>query len=162
MTDKPVKSTNCYAFPRQSFILTNEDWQHILDRIAEGYSMTGAARSVGASRQAIYDRIERDPDFGKAVRDRVEQGTDTMEDWMLEKARSPQGFLANIASLKARRPQKWGDRQGAALAPVINITINAPSPQKLRQIIDAEYKLLPEASEDGGYSYDHDAGDLTQ
>lgn len=156
MADKPE-----IPKPRPYVEFTPERQELFFHFLMDGYNASSAARAVGVHPTTAFKFLYRHPELRELVEEAKEAGVDYMEDSMRQKAVDPKGFLPNIAWLKAHRPQKWGDRQGAVLAPIINITINAPSPQELRQIVDAEYKLLPEASEDGDYQYDHDAGDLT-
>lgn len=139
--------SRAFSVPRASYILTPDDWEKILDAIANGHSLAGAARSVGATRQAVYARINSDPEFGEAIHQMATEGVDIVEDWMLEKAKRPTGFLANVAWLRAHRREKWGEDLPKQVAqPVINITIVAPSPIELRDIINSDYRVLSSAS----------------
>lgn len=47
--------------------------------VATGGSVTEAARAAGVTRQAIYQRIDKDPAFRAAFTDAIEQGTDLLE-----------------------------------------------------------------------------------
>lgn len=142
MSDSTVSSqprpTACYRYPRSSYILTEDDWQTILQGLQDGWSITTAARSVGASRQAIYDRINRDPAFGEAITQCKREGIDTVVDLVRQNAERPQNFLDRVAWLKAHDPARWRDDRPQAQTPTINIVIQAPTPSELRQIIGLE------------------------
>lgn len=156
----PQGTNESYApYPRSHYVLTPEDWQTVLQALQDGHTITAAARSVGATRQAVYERIYRDPDFKLAVQHCNAEGTDFFEDLLREKALDPRtGFLANISILKKRDPASWRDdsTQGR-FQPTVNIVINAPNPAQLREIIECEaVRVLP-----AGQEHSYDAPDST-
>lgn len=126
--------------------LTPERESELLDLLAQGHNLTMAAAKLGIHRQTAYKHAQDDPDFKLAIQEAREAGVDLVEDWMLDKARAPNGFLANIVWLKAHRPQKWREDRQVGPAPTINIVIQAPSAQEIRDIIDADYRLLSQGS----------------
>lgn len=133
---------------RHQVPFTEERLERVLAALAEGYSITGAALKAGVGRRTVYDHIEKNPVFAAAVKEAMDMGTDRLEDLLLQKAEQPQGFLANIASLKARRPEKWREIHPISTGPSFNIIINAPSPEELRKIVEGDYRLLPDAPEE--------------
>src|SRR5438105_467290 len=52
----------------------------ILARVAEGWSLTDAARSAGVARQSLYNHRHQDAVFAEALVAAVEAGTDVLED----------------------------------------------------------------------------------
>lgn len=115
--------------------------------LEQGHNLTVAAAKVGVHRQTVYIHTQASPEFAAAVADCREAGIDSVEDLVLEMAHRPQNFLDRISWLKAHRARWRDDRGAAGIAPTINITIVAPSPVDLRDIIEGDYRTLSIDSE---------------
>lgn len=98
--------------------------QVILAGLMEGLSITGACNKAGTCRRSFYDWQAADEVFAANIEDAIEQGTDSVEDLMLEDARKPGAFLPKIAVLKSRRRAKWGDGVKADLT--VNVGMPVP------------------------------------
>lgn len=85
--------------------------ERFLGALREGHTVTVAARAAGVTRETAYDHRRKDPAFAREWGEAYEEGTELLEDAMREKALAPGGFLANIAVLKARRPEKWAEKR---------------------------------------------------
>ena len=98
-----------------------------LATLAEGLSVSGAARAAGADRRALRRLREMDEDFAQAWDDAVDAGVDALEDAVLRRAKDGverpvfyQGVQVGVQRsysdslavllLKARRPERYGDR----------------------------------------------------
>lgn len=151
------------AGPNGSYTeFTPERKAALLELLAQGHNLTVAAAKVGIHRRTAYLHRDNDPEFAQAISEAREAGIDQVEDWMLEKARSPSGFLANIAWLKAFRRERWGDKLDVTSRTTINIILApAPTVDELKQadegLIAPSYNVLPSASEsmDDGDSTEH-------
>lgn len=82
----------------------------ILDVLREGGSMTQAASRAGICFKTAYNWVRDHPDFAAEVELAKEQGTDRLEDRLTELAYDG-NVVALLASLKARRPEKWREKQ---------------------------------------------------
>ncbi len=155
---------------RESFALTPQEWDTILAHLAEGWSMTASARSVHATRQCIYDRMERDPDFARQVQECRQEAVEVVEDIVRECANDPNRFLDRIAWLRAHAPAKWLDKAQerqtqVQLQPNISITINVPPsaelPPQLQHIVLGSIDEVREPGEHAQLDAPCDAGDST-
>lgn len=107
--------------------LTPQKKVEFLELLADGCTVTKAARQIGMTRQGLYKARGEDEAFAAAWADAEEQGTDTLEDEAIRRARD--GFdkpvfqggqqvgvvrehsdTLLIFMLKARRPEKFKDR----------------------------------------------------
>ncbi len=107
-------------------IVTPEKRAKFISSLAEGASITEAAKSAGVCRMTVYRLRESDPDFAEAWDDALEAGTDLIEDEALRRA--TKGTLKpvfhkgehvgdireysdtlTIFLLKGRRPDKYRD-----------------------------------------------------
>lgn len=131
----------------------------VVDLLAQGYNLSSAARAVGIHPRTAYLHQANDPDFARAVAEAREIGIDRMEDAMREKALAPQGFLPNIAWLKAHRREKWGDKLETTSHSTLRIVIGpAPSVGELEA---ADAQFLPNPALLGGQDVRHDAVEAT-
>lgn len=148
---------------RREVSFTSERRERFLQALREGYSPTKAARAAGAGRRTVYDWRERDADFRRLWDEALDEGSDLFEDRMRELALEKGGFLATMATLRARRREKWGDhldvRQTSTLRIVIHQPPSAedlladdakmavsvlPEPNPLRdEAVEGEYRELP-------------------
>lgn len=95
--------------------------------MAEGWSVTRAAKAAGVNRTQAYAHRERHPDFAAAWDAAYEQGTDVIEDAIAKRATegyerpimykgeqvsSERVFSDRLAEItvKARRPAKWREQ----------------------------------------------------
>lgn len=134
---------------RREVGFTPERQERFLDALRDGYSVTASAKRAGVGVRTCYNHKEIDPDFAREWDDALDEGTDLYEDRMRELAFDKNGFLPTMATLKARRPDKWADKQvGISRSPGINITINVPPteqlPQELRRIVEGEIQIIEE------------------
>jgi len=81
----------------------------VLEALAQGASISGAARIAGVARATIYRWMEKSARFAQQVADAYEEGTDHLEDVVLRMALEG-NTQAAIFLLKGRRPQKWRER----------------------------------------------------
>jgi len=51
-----------------------------IDKLAHGYSVTGAARAIKKSRQRVYQWRDEDPEFREAWKAALPEGIDTLQD----------------------------------------------------------------------------------
>lgn len=80
-----------------------------IDALKEGLSYAGAANRAGISRSTAIAHREKDPEFAKLVYEAVEEGTDSLEDEMHQRAMTVSDTLM-IFSLKSRRPEKYREK----------------------------------------------------
>jgi transposase-like protein len=150
---------------------TGED--HVMELIADGYSMEKAAKATGCtSRQQLQNWVKRG---GQRRRDKLEAARKASADTLVEDGMNILDGLANKrtpltqpqVTLGAQRAgyRKWlasmrnREAFGEEKAATVNINLNSLHLDALRQagsmesaqIEDAEFKLLPEGSdgEDG-------------
>ena len=89
--------------------LTERQRAKFLLALAQGWSVTKAAKAGGIPRQTAYNWREADEAFARAWDDAIEAGTDMLEDVAIKRAKAKSDTLL-IFSLKARRPEKFKDR----------------------------------------------------
>lgn len=94
---------------RKATILTIDQKDKFLRKLASGYSISASAKAAGVHRQSYYDWRESDPEFAIAADHALESGTDTIEDIALSHARQGNASLITLL-LKSRRPDKYKDR----------------------------------------------------
>lgn len=120
--------------------MTAKKRQQFLGLVANGASITRAARSIRMSRQYMYELRVKDPIFAAAWDAAEEEGTDLLEDEATRRAaegvEEPVYYKGDVAGfvrkysdtlmivlLKARRPDKYRERsetthKGDATAPI--------------------------------------------
>lgn len=137
--------------PKRPVLFDAQRQKCFLEGLSQGLSITSAAARASVSRRVVYQHREADPAFAKAWAEAYEAGTDRLEDAMRAKALQPQGFLANIAMLRARRPEKWGERQQQQQQHQegVNITINAPDLEQLAKLLGRERLEIGPGSDQG-------------
>lgn len=89
--------------------LTAKKKDTFLGLLAEGSSVTHAAKAVGCHRQTMYQHRHDDESFGLAWDQAIESGTDLLEDEAIRRAMDASDTLM-IFMLKARRPDKFKDK----------------------------------------------------
>ena len=92
--------------------LTQEKRARFCAILTDGSSVTAAARAIDVSRTSLYELRERDPEFAAMWDEAVEQGSDTLEDEAVKRAKDHSDVLL-IFLLKGRRPEKFKDRVAA-------------------------------------------------
>jgi hypothetical protein len=109
-----------------------------LEFLSQGASVSAAARASGYTRSRLYEWRRADPAFASAWSDSLGRGTDLLEDEALHRAKDGvdeprfyQGQLCGhvrkysdtllIFLLKARRPEKYGDKAQAEHAGHITV-----------------------------------------
>lgn len=104
-----------------------------LEALAEGLTISGAAKQAGVPRRTVYNWRDADPDFAKAWIEAEDAGADRLEDEALRRAVSglvepvyyggkEVGEVRKYSDtllvflLKARRPDKYRDRVSTELS----------------------------------------------
>lgn len=82
----------------------------IRDLMAQGYSKTAAAGSLGVSRQRLIDWAEANPEFRDAIKDGEAARTFKLEQDLLEAPDGPT-VTSRIFALKNAAPHEWADTQ---------------------------------------------------
>jgi hypothetical protein len=90
--------------------MTPDAKRKFLKVLAAGSTVTTAARTAGVGPRTVYDNRNRDKEFAAAWDDALEAGTDVLEEIALKRAAEYSDVLL-LALLKARRPDKYTDRQ---------------------------------------------------
>lgn len=80
-----------------------------LSIVADGHSITYAARLVGMSRSRVYAIREVDAEFAEALEQAVQEGSEALEDVALSRAIEGSDTLLMFL-LKGRMPEKYKDR----------------------------------------------------
>ena len=148
-----------FETPRYYHFLTPDRIQLALDALADGWTLSGAARIAGVHRDTIYRHMESLPHLQEAVHAMREQGIDLVEDKVRQKVDLPgmPGVVAAFGYLKAHRREKWGDKLETTTKVSIQIILApTPSPEELQaaddRMIAPTYNVLPGPGEAG-----HDA-----
>lgn len=84
--------------------------QAILEALAKGSSVSAACAHAQVERRRFYEWRESDPEFARSVDEAIDAGTDRLEDVAIRRAEDSSDTLL-IFLLKARRREKFGDRQ---------------------------------------------------
>src|SRR5437879_1751141 len=74
------------APPSRHRPLTGESREQFLSALAEGFSITHAARLAGSDRRRMYEARAADPQFAEEWADAWEQGSDRLEDALRQQA----------------------------------------------------------------------------
>jgi hypothetical protein len=82
----------------------------LLKRLSLGKSVADACRFQKINRSTYYRWRDSDPDFKQAADDAIEDGTDLLEDYALQRALDGESDTLAIFLLKGRRREKYGDR----------------------------------------------------
>lgn len=82
----------------------------IRDLMAQGYSKTAAAGSIGVSRQRLIDWAEANPEFRDAIKDGEAARTFKLEGDLLSAPDGPT-VTSRIFALKNAAPYEWADTQ---------------------------------------------------
>jgi transposase-like protein len=90
--------------------VTPEKKAKFLSVLAEGGSVTLAARAIGVARKNVYEWRKKDEQFKADWEDAVEQGTDLLEDVAVRRAMDHSDTLL-IFLLKGRRKARYAERQ---------------------------------------------------
>lgn len=80
-----------------------------LAKLADGESITTAARSINITTQTAYQWRKEDPEFATNWEAALESGTDKLEDEATRRALDSSDVLL-IFLLKAKRPEKYRER----------------------------------------------------
>ena len=87
---------------------TPEKRAKFLAAIADGKSVSSAAKIADLARFTVYDWRKADAEFAKDWDDAIEAGTDKLEDLAREQAKATP--VMTMFLLKARRPEIYKDR----------------------------------------------------
>ncbi len=88
---------------------TKKKEQELLDQLRSGKTVAGACRACGVQTSTFYFQKQRHPEFAAAVAEAIDEGTDHIEDDLLDLGRDG-NVVALLATLKARRPDKWREK----------------------------------------------------
>ena len=87
------------------------EWQEIfLQVLARGSTIESAAQAAGIHRATAFRHRKTDKQFAELWDHAVESGTDVLEEIALKRAAEHSDMLL-LALLKARRPERFMDRQ---------------------------------------------------
>jgi hypothetical protein len=87
------------------------EWQEIfLQVLARGSTIESAAQAAGIHRATAFRHRKTDKQFAEMWDHAVESGTDVLEEIALKRAAEHSDMLL-LALLKARRPERFVDRQ---------------------------------------------------
>jgi hypothetical protein len=87
------------------------EWQEIfLQVLARGSTIENAAQAAGIHRATAFRHRKTDKQFAEMWDHAVESGTDVLEEIALKRAAEHSDMLL-LALLKARRPERFMDRQ---------------------------------------------------
>ncbi len=114
---------------RRRLLLTPGRRDSLLEKLAQGWSVSAAAKATGISRQTYYRERTRDEEFCQAADEAIDAGSDVIEDELFRRGvlgtKEPVGFhqgrhtgeyvtrydtRAAIFLLKARNPDRFKDR----------------------------------------------------
>ena len=90
--------------------VTPEEKAMFLSVLAEGGSVTQAATAIGVARKNVYAWRNKNEQFTADWEDTVEQGTDSLEDEAVKRAKDYSDTLL-IFLLKGRRKERYAERQ---------------------------------------------------
>jgi hypothetical protein len=113
----------CVKGDRNLSHLTPAQVATFLASLADGSSVSAAARSIGYTRQRLYQLRAQDAELASAWAEAYEEGTDTFED-ALNGEKKKGNIRAITVALACRRPEIWNPRvmivapDRAAAAPV--------------------------------------------
>jgi len=137
---------------RSKYKLTSKKRKQILEFLSKDWNMTRAAASVGVSREAVYQLINRDPKFASAYNQIKEAYTDVIEHACLSVASQPtrEGFNDRKLWLQAHR-DIYGPKQeikvthvvdaGNAIAQLDNLLSKFSRKDREINAIKADYKV---------------------
>lgn len=84
-------------------------WQEkLLAAVAQGKTVSAAAKYAGVSREFVYKALKRSSKFASQFEDAYEQGTDVLEDRAFQRAMEGSDAMLTFL-LKARRPHVYRD-----------------------------------------------------
>ena len=90
----------------------NTAWRaRFLEVLAEGSTVEKAARMAGVHRTTAWRQRQADREFAEAWDQAIESGTDLLEEVALQRATSGHSDMLLLALLKARRPERFQERQ---------------------------------------------------
>lgn len=96
--------------------MTAEKIRIFLEFLADGGSVTGAARKIGFTPQRMYQLRDEYPAFRQAWANAYESGTDEFED-SLNRLRKSGNVAAVIFGLKCRRPEIYNPHLNLKIPP---------------------------------------------
>jgi transposase-like protein len=118
-------------------IRTEEKRTLVLRALVAGYSLTKAAEAAGIARSALHRWKDEDPEFQEEILDAIEAGTDRLEDEALRRALDSSDTML-IFTLKARRREKWGDKQQIDHKGDLNVTLADRLDDARRRVDDGD------------------------
>jgi hypothetical protein len=115
-----------------------------LEALRNGASISSAAKSAAYGRTSIYQWRKDNADFAAAWDEALDEGTDVLEDEVMRRARDgvdePRFYEGEVCGyvrkysdtlaiflLKARRPEKYGDKAEHKVSDNLTITWLPPS-----------------------------------
>lgn len=96
-------------------------------RLADGYSVTDAALSIGVNRETARLWRKNDPAFDAECIEAIEAGTDRLEDIARKRAEEKSDLLL-LALLNARRPDRFRQRVG--------VSFDRATPEQIQEALD--------------------------
>ena len=94
--------------PRKLNDLTVE---RLMGALQAGAGIALAARIINCSRQAIYRRMNLDPEFAERIAESKAIADERVQNALFKAATENHNVVAMIFWLKNRMPQEWRDRQ---------------------------------------------------
>jgi hypothetical protein len=92
--------------------MEDDDWgPKFLAVLAQGHTIGMAAGAAGVNRSTVYRRRKTDKAFAEDWDAAVEDGTDAVEELALRRAKEGYSDQLVMFILKARRPEKYLERQ---------------------------------------------------
>ena len=89
--------------------ITPDEVRRFLEALADGASVSAAARAIGYTRSRMYQLRSEHPGFSQAWAEAYEEGTDTYED-ALNSGKKAGNQAAIIFGLKCRRPEIYNPK----------------------------------------------------
>ncbi len=115
--------------------------------LAEGNTVTSAARAIGVSRQAAYQYRDVDAGFKQAWDNAIEEGLDTLEDEAIRRAKKSSDLLL-IFMLKAKRPEIYRETIEVNVNWRAELRQSGVDPEQYLQQMIEQARLQLEASSD--------------
>ena len=115
-------------------MLTDAKKRKFCEFIAKGHSVTKAGKALGVAHSTPYYQRNVDPRFAEAWDDAKERDADRCEDRLEDRAEESTHPAFVFGQLKAKRPEKWAEKQSVDVRS-LSVTIALP-PLPERQLLE--------------------------